>query len=135
MVPTPADPAGASTAASKPQDGTHLWPVNASGAASPRRVTVRNAGPLTGAVRRGVWKMAGKAALPRAVGLSNPAVDPAKTQNPAAGLPDRVAVPRKRIVAPATETAPPLPPMEAARLTHYAPPVSGDPFVRSGRGG
>jgi arylsulfatase A-like enzyme len=134
MVPTLADLAGASTAASKPLDGMDVWPVIAGGAASPRSEIVYNVDPLMGAVRQGDWKLVWKAALPPAVELFNLADDPAETRNLAAELPDRVAALQDRIVALATEMAPPLLLMEAVRLTFYAPPVSGDPSVLFNQG-
>lgn len=87
-----------------------------------------------GAVRQGDWKLVWKAALPPAVELFNLADDPAETRNLAAELPDRVAALQDRIVALATEMAPPLLLMEAVRLTFYAPPVSGDPSVLFNQG-
>ncbi len=134
MFPTLADLAGASTAASKPLDGMDVWPVIAGGAASPRSEIVYNVDPLMGAVRQGDWKLVWKAALPPAVELFNLADDPAETRNLAAELPDRVAALQDRIVALATEMAPPLLLMEAVRLTFCAPPVSGDPSVLFNQG-
>lgn len=134
MFPTLADLAGASTAASKPLDGMDVWPVIAGGAASPRSEIVYNVDPLMGAVRQGDWKLVWKAALPPAVELFNLADDPAETRNLAAELPDRVAALQDRIVALATEMAPPLLLIEAVRLTFYAPLVSGDPSVLFNQG-
>ena len=134
MFPTLADLAGGSTAASKPLDGMDVWPVIARGAASPRSEIVYNVDPLMGAVRQGDWKLVWKAALPPAIELFNLADDPTETRNLAAELPDRVAALQARIVALATEMAPPLLLMEAIRLTFYAPPISGDPSVLFNQG-
>ena len=63
MLPTLADVAGASTAKSLPLDGTDVWPVIATCAASPRSEIVYNVDPPSGAVRAGDWKLVWKLSL------------------------------------------------------------------------
>ena len=134
MLPTLADVAGASTAKSLPLDGTDVWPVIATGAASPRSEIVYNVDPLMGAVRDGDWKLVWKAALPPKVELFDLAKDPGEADDLAAQFPEKVAALQSRIVALAAEMAPPQLILEAIRLTFYAPPVSGDPSVLFGQG-
>lgn len=127
LYPTLTALAGADTAKAKPLDGLDMWGALANGEASPRTEIVYNVDPMTGAVRRGDWKLVWNAALPPRVELFDLAKDPYETTNLADQNPDKVAVLRDRITTLATEMRPPMLFMEAVRLTFQVPPVTADP--------
>lgn len=134
MFPTIADLAGADTSKSKPLDGIDVWPVLSQGQTSPRTEMLYNVDPLGGALRLGDWKLVWKASLPPKVELFDLAKDAGETTDLAAQEPGTVADLQSKVIALASQMAPPLLVMEAIRLTFYVPPVTGDPAVLFNQG-
>jgi len=106
--PTLAGLAGAKPENTKPLDGVDVWPVIATGAASPRSEILYNVEPFGGSVRQGDWKLVWRAMLPSKVELFDVAKDPSETTDVAAAHPDVVAKLQARLDAAAGEGVPPL---------------------------
>jgi arylsulfatase A-like enzyme len=108
LFPTFAALAHASTARSKPLDGTNVWDTIAEGKPSPRKEIIYNIEPFRAAVRQADWKLIWRALIPSSVELYNLAEDPFEKSNLAAAHPDKVAALQERIESLGKEASRPL---------------------------
>ncbi|MDB6069359.1 MAG: sulfatase, partial [Verrucomicrobiales bacterium] len=100
--------AGASTAKSKPLDGTDIWPSIAEGKPSNRKEMLYNVDPFGGALRQGDWKLVWKSVLPSSLELFDLKKDPNETTNLAAQQPEKVRDLQARLETLAKDSEKPL---------------------------